>query len=112
MTFIVCQYIIIVIQEVSHLIINSILRVALFTGVVLMIPLVAMQFNTGVDWDETDFIITGVLLTITGTAFEIAMSKLKSLKSRVIAGGLIFLTLFLIWAELAVGIFGTPFAGS
>ena len=81
-------------------------------GLLLLIPLVAMQFNTGVDWDQTDFIVAGVLLLGTGLLIELVLRKVKKTSYRIIVCGAILLVLFLIWAELAVGLFGTPFAGS
>lgn len=81
-------------------------------GVLLLIPLVAMQFTDEVDWDVRDFIIMGVLLLGTGLLLELVLRKVKSLKNKILIGGAILLGFFLIWAELAVGIFGTPLAGS
>ena len=81
-------------------------------GLLLLIPLVAMQFTSEVDWDQTDFIVTGMLLLGTGLLIELVLRKVKKTSYRIIACGAILLVLFLIWAELAVGLFGTPFAGS
>ncbi|GGG13133.1 hypothetical protein [Pontibacter amylolyticus] len=78
----------------------------------LLIPLIAMQFTSEVDWDLRDFVIMGILLLGTGLAAELVLRKVKNTESRLVLIGLILLALFLIWAELAVGIFGTPFAGS
>lgn len=83
-----------------------------FVGMLLLVPLIAMQFTTEVDWDETDFIIAGILLLGTGLLIELVLRKVKSTMNRVIVCAVILLVLFLVWAELAVGIFGTPFAGS
>lgn len=78
----------------------------------LSVPLIAMRFTSGVDWDGFDFIVAGVLLFGTGLAIDIALRIVTGFWARVAAVlGLLFL-LFLVWAELAVGIFGTPFAGS
>ncbi len=69
-------------------------------------------FVEGWNWSPFDFIIAGVLLL--GTAFFINMvirSK-KALRSKFIICFVILLVLALVWIELAVGIFGTPFAGS
>lgn len=79
---------------------------------VLAIPLVAMQFTNEVDWKLFDFIIMGTLLTITGLAIELVTQKVKSNTWRILICLAILIILLLIWAELAVGIFGTPFAGS
>lgn len=81
-------------------------------AVILAIPLVAMQFTNQVDWKLFDFVIMGILLSITGLAIELVTRKVKSANWRVIITLGILLVLCLIWVELAVGIFGTPFAGS
>lgn len=80
--------------------------------ILLLIPLIAMQFTNEVDWNIFDFAIMGVLLTGTGLLCELALRKVKSVQNRIIICAAILFILFLIWAELAVGIFGTPFAGS
>ncbi|WKK74737.1 hypothetical protein QYS49_24025 [Marivirga salinae] len=80
--------------------------------ILLLIPLIAMQFTNEVDWDFTDFMIMGILLFGTGLWCELVMREVKPIKTRLIICGAILFALFLIWAELAVGIFGSPFAGS
>ncbi|MGQ7855110.1 hypothetical protein ACUN24_12815 [Pedobacter sp. WC2501] len=82
------------------------------TAFLLAIPLVAMQFTNEVDWTLSDFVTAGVLLLSTGLAIELVIRNLKAGTLRTIVLVVILLALFLIWAELAVGIFGTPFAGS
>ncbi len=81
-------------------------------GILLLIPLVAMQFTTEVNWSVTDFITMGILLLGTGLTIELVLRKVKSVRNRLILCGVILLIFFLIWAELAVGIFGTPWAGN
>ena len=83
----------------------------LFIPVVLAIPLIAMQFTDEVSWGPGDFLIMGGMLFI-------AFLFIDLVNRRSVPGGLKFaLTLILIfglglvWAELAVGLFGTPFAG-
>ena len=79
---------------------------------ILLVPLVAMQFTNEVKWDSRDFVIMGVLLLGTGLMCELVIRKVKKIQHRVLLIASILVALFLIWAELAVGIFGTPFAGS
>ncbi|MDT8411330.1 MAG: hypothetical protein RQ875_02615 [Vicingaceae bacterium] len=80
--------------------------------ILLMIPLVAMQFTEEVKWSLSDFIIMGILLLGTGLVCELVIRNVKTLKYRIaLCIGVLFM-LFLTWAELAVGIFGTPFSGS
>lgn len=80
--------------------------------IILSIPFVAMRFTNEVDWKISDFVIMGALLTGTGLLCDLALRKARSTKSRILLCGAILLAFFLIWAELAVGVFGTPFAGS
>jgi hypothetical protein len=81
-------------------------------ALLLCLPLIAMLFTHEVDWKAPDFAIMGALLFGTGLAIELVLRKVKGTLQRIIFCGIILLALFLIWAELAVGIFGTPFAGS
>jgi uncharacterized membrane protein YfcA len=81
-------------------------------GLLLIIPLIAMQLTDEVEWSLFDFIIMGTLLLITGLMGEIISKKVKKYKHRVILYIVVIIIFFLIWAELSVGIFGTPFAGS
>jgi hypothetical protein len=78
----------------------------------LFIPLLAMQFTSEVNWDVFDFLIAGILLIGTGLLCEMVLRKVKKMKHRIVLCGAILLGLLIVWAELAVGIFGTPFAGS
>lgn len=91
------------------------LRIIIILSVIasiLAIPLVAMQFTNEVQWDLRDFAVMGTLLLSTGLAIELVLRNLKTGILRTVILVAILLALFLIWAELAVGIFGTPFAGS
>ena len=76
-----------------------------------MLPL-AMQFTNEVNWDLRDFVVMGVLLLGTGLMCELVLRKVKQTQHRVAICAALVVALFLVWAELAVGIFGTPFAGS
>ena len=77
---------------------------ALATGLLLLIPLIAMQFTTEVNWDETDFIVMGLLLYGSGSLFVLLARKLprRHWMAVGIATGVLFVY---VWAELAVGIF-------
>ena len=81
-------------------------------GVLLLIPLVAMQFTDEVYWTGSDFLIMGILLLGTGLLCELILRKVTKRSSRVILCAVVLGVLILTWMELAVGIFGTPFAGS
>ncbi len=84
----------------------------LIIPLLLLIPLIAMQFSTDVQWTGGDFLVMGALLTGIGLTAEYALRKIKTRNGRILALALLLAVFLLIWAELAVGIFGTPFAGS
>lgn len=86
--------------------------IVIIVALILMIPLIAMQFTNEVNWNLADFVVMGGLLLGTGLVCEFVMRKVISIKYRVFIIEAILVVLLLIWAELAVGIFGTPFAGS
>ena len=81
-------------------------------AILLLIPFIAMQFTEGVKWSAFDFVLMGSLLLGTGLAIDFVWRKVKKLEHRLALAGAVLLVLLLIWAELAVGIFGSPFAGS
>lgn len=80
-------------------------------SLLLLIPLTAMQFTDAVTWTLTDFVVAALLLLSAGWAIDYAGRKVKDGAARATVSLLILAVLFLIWAELAVGIFGTPLAG-
>ncbi|GHA56280.1 hypothetical protein [Pontibacter akesuensis] len=88
--------------------------VGIVLGVVLilLIPLLAMLFTDEVNWTLFDFVAMGVILLGTGLLCELAIRVVKNLDYRIGLIAAILVVFFLIWAELAVGIFGTPFAGN
>ena len=87
------------------------IRILPIVGLLLLIPLIAMQLTNEVNWSFFDFIIMGALLTITGLLIGIILQKVENSKNRLILIITIVMMFFLIWAELAVVLLGTPFAG-
>ena len=81
-------------------------------GIILLIPLVAMQFTNEVDWSVVDFLLMGSLLIGTGLLCELVLRKVKNVNHRIVICIAILIILFLLWAELAVGVFNSPIAGS
>ncbi|MCW3161942.1 hypothetical protein [Chryseobacterium oryctis] len=69
-------------------------------------------FMEGFNWSFFDFVIAGVLLFGTAFSIRLVVKSQKRFSSKVMICAAILLLLVLIWAELAVGIFGSPFAGS
>lgn len=91
---------------------SRILIILLIAGAILLIPFTAMQISSEVNWSGFDFLIMGLLLFGTGLLIDLALRKIPDTKNRIIVSGIILAVFLLIWAELAVGIFGTPLAGS
>ena len=90
---------------------KMIVRILPIVGVLLLIPLIAMQLTDEVTWSFFDFMIMGALLTITGLLIGVILKKIKYHKYREAFIVIIVMIFLLIWAELAVGLFETPFAG-
>jgi hypothetical protein len=80
--------------------------------VLLLIPLISMQFTNEVRWGFFDFIIMGVLLMVAGMWTQRVIDRIRSKPNRMIYISLILLLFLLFWIEMAVGIFGSPIAGS
>lgn len=91
---------------------KHIIVIALVTAVILMVPLIAMRVTGEVDWSSMDFVIMGILLLGTGLTFDLVSRKIRSRTNRLVFGIMLATLFLLIWAELAVGIFGSPFAGN
>jgi hypothetical protein len=78
----------------------------------LLFPLIGMIFSNEVNWSFFDFIIMGILILSLSFGIKIVLYTTKKRMYRILIIGLILILFLLVWAELAVGIFGTPFAGS
>jgi hypothetical protein len=81
-------------------------------AILLLIPFAAMQFTNEMKWSRFDFVIAGVLLLGAGLTLEFILRTVKKIEYRIALGAALLIALFLVWAELAVGVFGTPFAGN
>jgi uncharacterized membrane protein len=86
---------------------KRLIGIVLVVAFLLLIPLVA-----GFPWSRFDFVVAGVLLLGTGLAIELVLRKVKRTSHRLAICAGILVMLFVVWAELAVGLIGTPLAGS
>ena len=82
-------------------------RVVLWGAIaaLLVLPLVAMQFTSEVDWGPEDFAFAALLLVGAGAAFELAAWKVRDLTGRLVLGAVLLGAVALIWADAAVGVF-------
>jgi hypothetical protein len=86
--------------------------IVVVVAILLLIPFLAMRFTGEVNWTPIDFITAGVLLLGTGLLCELVLRMVKKFTYRLALCAAILFALALIWIELAVGLFGTRFAGS
>ncbi len=77
----------------------------------LLIPLTAMQLTDEVNWTRKDFGFMGFLLVSTAVICEFVLRTVRRIELRIAICSLILAAFVFIWIELAVGIFGTMFAG-
>ncbi len=82
-------------------------RLALWGGIagVLALPALAMQLTPEVNWGLEDFIAAAGLLGLTGLGLEMAARARLRLTARLAVGAALVVTMAVVWAELAVGIF-------
>jgi uncharacterized membrane protein len=81
--------------------------VILLTAGILSIPLIAMQFSTDVVWTFSDFLIMGILIFSTGTAYVLISRVSSTLTYRLAVGTGIGTGFFLMWSNMAVGLIGS-----
>lgn len=91
---------------------KSLMLISTVSLTLLLIPLIAMQFTSEVDWGLFDFIIAGILIFGVGVLFSYITRKVVSTKYRVLFIIFVLILFILIWTELGVGIFSTSFVGN
>ena len=77
----------------------------------LLIPFIGNVVSAEVNWSWFDFMVMSVLLLSLGLGIGFVLKKFAQSKNRKAYLAAIILVFLLIWAELAVGIFGSPLAG-
>ncbi|MBX2926850.1 MAG: hypothetical protein KF852_03345 [Saprospiraceae bacterium] len=91
---------------------KRLLGIVFTVALLLLVPLIAMQFTDEVKWTSFDFAVAGSLLLGAGLLCELTLRVVKKTEYRLALCAVILVALLVVWAELAVGIFGTRFAGS
>lgn len=86
---------------------QSIAIAALAAGLLLLLPLLAMKFTDEVAWSLTDFFTAGILLFVTGLTFKLITRRSGETAYQIAVGFALIAGLFLLWANLAVGIIGS-----
>ncbi|MBI5467460.1 MAG: hypothetical protein HY975_04620 [Candidatus Kerfeldbacteria bacterium] len=84
-------------------------RLSIWAAVVvflLLIPLVAMQFTTQVDWNLSDFVFMGILLFGAALTYELVARRMNDYAYRTAVALAVLSSLMLVWINAAVGIIG------
>ncbi len=84
-------------------------RIAAWTvaALILLLPLVAMQFTDEVNWEVADFAFAAALLVGVGVPYELAVRKTGNAAYRAAVGVALAAVFLLIWVNGAVGIIGS-----
>jgi len=85
---------------------KNIIRIAIVTAFILLIPFLAMQFTDEVDWSLFDFVAFGALLFGSGLAYELIARKAGHRAYRAAIGVALAAAFLLVWINGAVGIIG------
>lgn len=83
----------------------------IYTLVLLLVPFILTNNLESFNWSSEDFIIAGLLIFSCLSVVNYIKVKFSN-QNKIIAIILMIIFFVLIWAELAVGVFGSPFAGS
>ena len=86
---------------------RSAIRVALVTALLLLVPLLAMQFTREVNWSPMDFAVAGALLFVAGMAWPLLSARSANRAYRLAAAIAVATALLLAWGNLAVGLIGS-----
>ena len=78
----------------------------------LLLPLIGLFVSNQINWSFFDFFIMGILILSLSFGIKQVFKTTKNTKYRILIIGTIVIVFLLVWAELAVGIFDTPFAGN
>jgi hypothetical protein len=79
----------------------------IIAALLLLMPMVAMQFTDEMNWDETDFLVFGAMLLAACGAYELATRMTGNTAYRAAVGVAVVAAFILIWMNLAVGIIGS-----
>jgi hypothetical protein len=75
-------------------------------ALILLLPLLAMQFTEEVAWDLADFAIFGAMLFVACGTYELAARVTGNTAYRAAVGVALAAAFILVWMNLAVGIIG------
>ena len=86
---------------------KSVAGILFAATLIMLLPLLAMQFTNEVDWKPADFAVAWVLLVAAGFAYKLATGKTGNIAYRAAVSVAVLAVLLLVWVNLAVGIIGS-----
>lgn len=76
-------------------------------ALLLLVPAVAMQFTSEVDWTASDFVVLGAMLSVACGAYELAARITGNTLYRAAVGIAIATAFLTVWVNGAVGMLGS-----
>lgn len=86
-------------------------KVIFYPLFLLLIPAFGMMFSDQFNWSIFDFITMGIFLLVLGIGINFILNKVKKGSLRYVLITLLLLIFSLIYVELSVGVFESPFTG-
>ncbi|KFN44165.1 hypothetical protein [Arenimonas oryziterrae] len=88
---------------------GNLLRIAVWStaACLLLLPLVAMQFTSEVNWTGLDFAVFGIMLLVACSTYEVGVRMSRDTFYRAGVGVAALAGFFLVWINIAVGIIGS-----
>lgn len=93
--------------KTNNTVYRSVGGVAVVAALILLLPLLAMQFTDEVVWSLYDFVVAWVLLFSAGLTYKLVAGKMGNIMYRAAVGVAVATALLLIWMNLAVGLIGS-----
>ncbi|SIQ43868.1 hypothetical protein [Chryseobacterium indoltheticum] len=81
-------------------------------ALILVFAVLGNLFSKEFNWSPSDFLIGGILLFGTAIIIDLIRRIVKNQTYKIFLCIVVLFILIFTWVELAVGLFGTPFAGS
>jgi len=77
-----------------------------------IIIILSLPYIFKAPWTLSDYMVAAVLLFGTAYLIEYVTGKVKTSRKKLLAGLTVIILAVFLWVELAVGIIGSPLAGS
>lgn len=79
---------------------KSVYAVLFTTFTILLLPLIAMQFTSEVNWEIDDFIVAATLLSFFGYSYTVIAQTANNKVTKALVGLIVFGLFMLVWVSL------------